>query len=105
MGTKVRDLQGGYEPLDRRGYENVEKNGYQPQASAVKPTPPQGGTGAVMPLNGCGTTESVKCSKLLGLESVNFSENTSWMSFCISGGSGELVMLTWPWLMLICWPA
>lgn len=47
MGTKVRDLQGGYEPLDRRGYENVEKNGYQPQASAVKPTPPQGGTGAV----------------------------------------------------------
>ena len=27
------------------------------------------------------------------------------MSFWISGGSGSLVMLIWPWLMLICCPA
>ena len=35
---KSGPLQEGYEPFAK---------GYQPQASAVKPTPPQGGTGAV----------------------------------------------------------
>ena len=57
--------------------------------------------------NDCGTIESVNDDRsVLGLMSVNFSENTSVMSFCKSGGSGALVMLTAPSLMIVnCCPA
>src|ERR1700684_505755 len=55
--------------------------------------------------NAFGTIESVKCSIALVLLSENFSENTSVMSFWISGDSGASVWLMMPFETLICIPA
>src|SRR3984957_17635617 len=56
--------------------------------------------------NTFGTIESVKCSiALVFVLSENFSENTSVMSFWISGDSGASVWLMTPFETLICIPA
>ena len=56
--------------------------------------------------NACGVIVSVKfCSDLVFELSENFSENTSLMSCCISGDSGDSVWLMIPFEMLICSPA
>src|SRR5271155_3579473 len=65
--------------------------------------PPRASLNGVNPV---GTIESVKfCSDLVFVLSVNFSENTSVMSFCISGDKGASVWLKIPFAILICKPA
>src|ERR1700722_4042421 len=86
---------------------------------AAGPDPPGGGGGAAQVVSGLpfasanctgpnafGTIESVKCSiALVFVLSENFSENTSVMSFWISGDSGASVWLMIPFEMLTCIPA
>src|ERR1700729_2778290 len=86
---------------------------------AVGPDPAGGGGGAAKVVSGLllasakltgpnafGTIESVKCSiDLVFVLSENFSENTSVMSFWISGDSGASVWLMTPFETLICIPA